>query len=91
MKYQIDVEDDFYDALWSKIIARKIVNQKNVLQQLNKENKSVLLLEQFVRELGPGDKTNREAHAAKVYFNTLMILAMQFFGHLLQKCVLDMD
>lgn len=72
MKYQIDVEDDFYDALWSKIIARKIVNQKNVLQQLNKENKSVLLLEQFVRELGPGDKTNREAHAAKVYFNTLM-------------------
>jgi CRISPR-associated protein Cas1 len=69
--FQIDKNQDFYDAFWSQIVFYKISNQKQVLQLLGKQDVDSKL-QQLASEITPGDKTNREAHAAKVYFNTLM-------------------
>lgn len=63
---------DFYDLLWKEMVASKINNQKNVLSLLEMEVESIKKLEKLVEQIEPGDSTNREAHAAKIYFNTLM-------------------
>lgn len=56
--------------IWTEIVYEKIRNQKLFLDELNKENESSLL-STYLSELKPGDETNREGHAAKVYFNAL--------------------
>lgn len=58
--------------LWEKIIKNKICNQSFVLEY--RDLKEASLLKKYVREVEIGDRTNREGHAAKVYFNAL-------FGH----------
>lgn len=70
--YQLEKKEDYYDLLWKEIISAKINNQKKVLLQLEKEIETIEKLKVFSEELVPGDATNREAHAAKVYFNSLM-------------------
>lgn len=57
------------DEMWKKIIENKIINQASLLIKLKKENGDMLL--RYSKEIMPGDKTNREGHAAKVYFNSL--------------------
>lgn len=42
------------------------------MEKLNKNPNVIKLLNQFCEEVCIGDTTNREAHAAKVYFNELM-------------------
>lgn len=69
--YQIEKDHKFYDAFWKLIVYQKIMNQKKVLQILDKADVDVKL-QQLLEEITNGDKTNREAHAAKIYFNTLM-------------------
>lgn len=69
--YQIEKDQEFYDALWKVIVYQKINNQKQVLQVLDK-NEAGDKLQQLMEQITVGDKTNREAHAAKIYFNTLM-------------------
>lgn len=61
--------DKIKDELWSKIIKNKITNQALLLNKINLENYNLLL--SYVNEVTIGDKTNREGHAAKVYFNSL--------------------
>lgn len=72
IQYQLKVSDEFYDTLWKNIVKAKILNQKRVLDLLQLDSNSVDVLSQFSKEILTGDSTNREAHAAKVYFNTLM-------------------
>lgn len=55
--------------IWTEIVSEKIRKQGALLQKL--ERKEYLLLEQYVAELQYGDESNREGHAAKVYFNAL--------------------
>lgn len=55
--------------VWQKIIKNKILNQMLLLQKINSEN--VDLLKSYLEEVTESDKTNREAHASKVYFNSL--------------------
>ena len=55
--------------LWVKIIENKILNQARLLKKI-KSSKYKLLLS-YIDEIKIGDKTNREGHAAKVYFNEL--------------------
>lgn len=62
-------EDKMKDKLWEKIIKNKILNQSLLISRLKKEEASLLL--QYVDEVKSGDKTNREGHASKVYFNAL--------------------
>ena len=69
--YQIEKDSAFYDSFWREIVFEKISNQKKVLRILNKNTAEEKLI-QLAKELKDGDPSNREAHAAKIYFNLLM-------------------
>ena len=56
--------------VWTSVIAQKIANQMALLRQ-NHHTQAADLLQSYLDELQPGDVTNREGHAAKVYFNAL--------------------
>ena len=66
---QIKWEEKSKDELWSLIVKNKIINQALLLNKINSNNYNLLM--SYVAEVKKGDKTNREAHAAKVYFNSL--------------------
>lgn len=57
------------DKLWTKIVKNKIFNQAQLLRKIHLEKYK--LLNSYAEEVVSGDKTNREGHAAKVYFNLL--------------------
>ena len=57
------------EAIWTEIVTEKIRKQKELLKNLGKEEAG--LLEAYLQEIGWNDETNREGHAAKVYFNAL--------------------
>lgn len=67
---QINWDREFSAKLWAEIIRQKIYNQAHVLNLLSKSEAMEMLLE-YAEEIEPGDITNREGHAAKVYFNAL--------------------
>jgi len=60
----------FLAKLWKKIIKEKIKNQSNILQKY-KRIEQCELLKKYASEVEDEDITNREGHAAKVYFNAL--------------------
>lgn len=70
IREQIKWKEDTKAAVWQEIVKQKITNQAKVLSKADKPEKSQQLLG-FVSEVKPGDTTNREGHAAKVYFNAL--------------------
>lgn len=57
------------DDLWNEIVKNKIMNQALLLNKIKSENYNLVL--SYIEEVKSGDKTNREGHAAKVYFNSL--------------------
>ena len=57
------------DEVWTKLIKYKIHNQAMLLKKLEIKNYEKLL--EYEEQVELGDKTNREGHAAKVYFNLL--------------------
>ncbi len=57
------------EQVWTEIVREKIKNQAFVLQQC--QLPQAALLQEYLTQLLPGDATNREGHAAKVYFNAL--------------------
>lgn len=57
------------DKLWTLIVKNKMINQALLLKKIDSENYNLLL--NYISEVTDGDKTNREGHAAKVYFNSL--------------------
>ena len=57
------------DAMWTRIVHNKISNQAKLLKKYSKIE--YLKLEQYLSELEFADASNREGHAAKVYFNAL--------------------
>lgn len=69
VKKQIEWSKEIKTTIWTEIVTEKIRNQRNFLQQLKKEE--YILLEEYIQQIEFGDKTNREGHAAKVYFNAL--------------------
>jgi len=70
--FQIEKTEDFYDKLWKQIVQAKLENQAQALQRMQKREEIVDGVRKFKEEVTDGDKTNREAHAAKIYFNELM-------------------
>lgn len=56
--------------VWQSIVKEKINNQAMFLKDKNFEDEYLLLL-QFIQETKADDITNREGHAAKVYFNKI--------------------
>lgn len=57
------------DSLWQLIVKNKITNQALMLNKIKSDNYNLVL--SYVSMVTLGDKTNREGHAAKVYFNAL--------------------
>ena len=66
---QIHWDHAFAKLVWTRIIEQKIINQANLLEKLGYENHKKL--REYVEQIEYFDETNREGHAAKVYFNTL--------------------
>lgn len=62
-------QPEIKERIWTEIVREKIFQQALFLWE--KEKKEAGLLEQYMGEIGPGDSSNREGHAAKVYFNAL--------------------
>lgn len=70
IKEQFDWNRILLSKVWAKIIYYKILAQAKVLDKYNHIEKSKQLI-QYLNEIEDGDVTNREGHAAKVYFNSL--------------------
>ena len=69
IKEQIKWKASDKDKIWAEIVKNKIMNQALLLKK-TKSSKYKLNLS-YIDEVVDGDKTNREGHAAKVYFNAL--------------------
>lgn len=65
---QIEWSKTTKELVWQSIIKEKINNQANNLRE-NIEIYNMLI--DFKTNVDPGDITNREGHAAKVYFNNI--------------------
>lgn len=65
---QIAWKEDVKERIWQKIIQHKLSMQ---IQILNTFQRDASLLAEYVRNVEPGDATNREGLAAKVYFHQL--------------------
>ncbi len=70
IKAQIAWTNDLKGAVWADIVAEKIRKQADFLDELKKEGEAELL-RSYLSQIKPHDTTNREGHAAKVYFNAL--------------------
>lgn len=69
IKEQIKWKKLSKDMLWLKIVENKILNQAFLLKKIKSDKYKLLL--SYIDDIKIGDKTNREGHAAKVYFNEL--------------------
>lgn len=69
VRRQIQWKDNIKQAVWTEIVAEKIRKQKELLEYLGKGESK--LLDSYLNEITWNDETNREGHAAKVYFNAL--------------------
>lgn len=70
IRKQIEWTDSDKAMVWTEIVSEKIKQQSIVLKYYGKINESKML-EEYIMEIELGDVTNREGHAAKVYFNAL--------------------
>lgn len=70
IKAQINWSNSFKGRIWADIVAEKIRKQADFLEELQNNNQATLL-RSYLSEIELWDKTNREGHAAKVYFNAL--------------------
>lgn len=66
---QIQWSRNSKDTVWTEIVTEKIRKQKKLLEYQGKEESK--LLDSYLQEIKWNDETNREGHAAKVYFNAL--------------------
>lgn len=68
LKNQINVSEPFKKRIWQQIVIQKIKNQSLVLKLCNKDFQLVEKISSLVKS---GDTDNREAYAAKIYWNCL--------------------
>lgn len=69
IRTQLGWAQDLKDDIWTAIVRDKILQQRDVL--LSAKKQEARLLAQYLTELKAADSTNREGHAAKVYFGAL--------------------
>lgn len=69
VRRQIAWKQSTKEAVWTEIVTEKIRKQKELLEASGREEAA--LLASYLREIVWNDETNREGHAAKVYFNAL--------------------
>lgn len=61
--------EDMKGLVWQRVISNKIENQGRILEFFDKTNSDVLI--NHSNQVEVNDETNREGHAAKIYFNSL--------------------
>ena len=69
VRKQIQWSRNIKETVWTEIVTEKIRKQKELLEYLGKEESK--LLSSYLQEVRLNDESNREGHAAKVYFNAL--------------------
>lgn len=70
IRTQITWSEETKGMIWREIISEKIRKQTGFLEEL-KKLKEADLLKTYIGQVELHDATNREGHAAKVYFNAL--------------------
>lgn len=66
---QLSMPDEEKDLIWQQVIKAKLYNQAGLLNLLSKENGDVI--ERMIQDVVPGDATNREGAAARIYWKSL--------------------
>ena len=69
VRQQIAWNERVKGNVWTEIVTEKIRQQMILLDELNRSEAQ--LLEKYLTEIEYRDETNREGHAAKVYFNAM--------------------
>lgn len=69
---QIRWKEEKKKEIWKQIVKYKIYNQNEVMYHYTKNKERYLQIKSYIDQVSLGDETNREGHAAKVYFNTLL-------------------
>ena len=72
VRQQVGWTAEIKKMMWTEIVSEKIRNQQRFLEDLGK--KENVMLTEYLKEIQPGDTTNREGHAAKVYFNAVFVM-----------------
>lgn len=73
LRKQIEWSRQIKEAVWTEIVSEKIRKQAELLECYDRPEEE--LLRSYIEEMQLGDVTNREGHAAKVYFNALFGMA----------------
>lgn len=69
IRMQMKWDEYIKGEVWRLIVKKKIKNQMFLLK--NNKKDEYKLLENYIKEVEFNDQTNREGHAAKVFFNAL--------------------
>ena len=69
VRSQIAWNDEIKELVWAEIVKEKIGNQSKIIKKFSLNNHE--LMQEYVNEVKLNDSDNREAYAAKVYFNSL--------------------
>ncbi|MGM8211178.1 type II CRISPR-associated endonuclease Cas1 [Virgibacillus sp. W0430] len=70
MMKQLGWTDSQKKELWKLIIHQKVTNQANVMQRCSVDDYRIEKMNELLRSISPGDRTNIEGQAAKIYFNS---------------------
>ena len=70
IRNQITWSSDIKAVVWTEIVTEKIKKQMELLNKINK-NQEAALLQSYIDDIQYGDSSNREGHAAKVYFDAM--------------------
>lgn len=69
LRSQIAWSEEIKKEIWTEIVSEKIRKQSEHLREYDRPEADVLL--NYLDHIQMGDESNREGHAAKVYFNAL--------------------
>lgn len=70
-KQQFQWDGDIKKKVWQQIVKLKITSQAKLLQKSGFAEEHDML-QRYAADVAEGDVTNREGHAAKVYFNCIL-------------------
>jgi CRISPR-associated endonuclease Cas1 subtype II len=70
MRCQIAWDKEIIGIIWAEIVRDKITKQSQILEENGRFEGAAHILS-FADNVQPNDASNREGHAAKVYFNSL--------------------
>lgn len=76
LEMQLDLRKPFKKRIWQKIVIKKLENQARCLELIHKGDEAQKVYA-ISRSVESGDRTNREAYGAKIYFESLFGIGFQ--------------